>query len=173
MERKLAAIQKQSQQTSRQKMDFSRSGIQKQAKWHERHLQSLCARSVLPPTQSDQHHAVSAASGGLDDELAASQWHMCLTEREADILKESVRVVRQTDNDMKKIIDLSQSLDRSGVRQVPAGCITPSGRLWCIHRGRPVLAVERLALQSLQFPQPAMEQHNYCNGNDESLLCRL
>lgn len=118
-------------------------------KWKTKHLKGVvCHVSV--------EAAVAAAACGHEE--LVGPWTACLTPRESDIL-ESAR--SKLVDDAWKVVDLGQSIDRvSPLKSAASCCILPGGKNWVISRrgpNRPLLALEKLALQGLQFDFARLE----------------
>ena len=141
--------------------------------WHREHLKAYLNTSVLSELKmkTSEEDLREACVGEHDDcqafalcsfgwlHLAVSSildpspalearypWLSLLSSREADLL----RLCQLSSAFSGGIIDLSQSLGRSHLRQC-CPCVTPSGRLFSLDRHRLLLGVEKLALQGLVF----------------------
>ena len=146
LEEHLDIVQRRTQQRrlKRQNTDSSDGSCAKQPKWHMAHLHDFLKQRL------------SSSTGPPPTVAQPSPWVALLTDREREVLEclTAQRKMLGVDNHVGQVVDLSQSLERQNiVRGTACPCVTPSAKLWHIARERPVLGVQRLALQGLQFPQ--------------------
>ena len=123
----------------------------KKPKWHSSHLQEYLKQSLRASAEG-QPQSTSRPSAPL----LPSPWVAMLTDREREVLQELSfrrKMLAKEEDVFGQVIDLSQSLERQAIaRGTACPCVTPGAKLWHIDRQRPILGVERLALQGLQFP---------------------
>ncbi len=110
------------------------------------------------------------SSWGFGDtsEIKESAWFQVLTQREQNTLLTLAGCVR-AEVRSGAVLDLSQEVDRKTMNTDArhTNCVTPDGQLWHLERSRLLLGVEKMALQAVLPPGPAVE------GLPNKLACDL
>ncbi len=128
----------------------------KTPRWVERQLQlatDSCASILVPCSWAEDAASASASEEDDTATVAASAWLSTLNRRERNNLKSLGGMVKK-ELRPHAVLDLSQGVERRSMNSAAGwvNCLTPSGLAWHLARQRPLMGIEKLAIQNV-FPE--------------------